>query len=282
MKPYVLNVYEKAMPDDLPWRERLQSARECGFDALEVSVDESDARLSRLDWSADERRDLRRMAEDEGVTFRSICLSAHRKYPLGSHDPQVRRRSLEIMEKAVELAASLGVRVIQLAGYDVYYEQSDAQTAALFEQNLARCAQFAAAGGVWLGFETMETPFMDTVQKAMRYVHAVHSPYLALYPDVGNLRNASLLYGSDLLGDLCKGDGHILAAHLKETRPGTYRNLDIGQFGEMPYEACVRELYRMGVRMFTGEFWYQGEPDYRRTLMRTSKFLRETIGRAIA
>lgn len=31
-----------------------------------------------------------------------------------------------------------------------------------------------------LGFETMETPFMDTVEKAMHYVKLVDSPYLGV------------------------------------------------------------------------------------------------------
>ena len=47
----------------------------------------------------------------------------------------------------------------------------------------------AAEKGIVLGFETMETPFMDTVEKAMRYVNLVSSPYLGVYPDIGNLKN---------------------------------------------------------------------------------------------
>ena len=69
------------------------------------------------------------------------------------------------MEKAICLAARLGVRVIQLAGYDVYYEQGDFQTIDYFKTNLKEAAIMAAKQGVLLGFETMETPFMDTVEK---------------------------------------------------------------------------------------------------------------------
>ena len=69
------------------------------------------------------------------------------------------------MEKAICLAARLGVRVIQLAGYDVYYEEGDFQTRDYFKMNLKEAAIMAAKQGVLLGFETMETPFMDTVEK---------------------------------------------------------------------------------------------------------------------
>ena len=53
-----LGLYEKSMPDGLSWREKLAAGREAGFDWLEMSVDESDARLSRLEWSPRERREL--------------------------------------------------------------------------------------------------------------------------------------------------------------------------------------------------------------------------------
>ena len=49
------------------------------------------------------------------------------------------------MEKAICLAARLGVRVIQLAGYDVYYEEGDFQTRDYFKMNLKEAAIMAAA-----------------------------------------------------------------------------------------------------------------------------------------
>ena len=46
---YRLGIYEKAMPNEYTWRERLEAAKKGGFDFLEISVDESDARLPA--WS---------------------------------------------------------------------------------------------------------------------------------------------------------------------------------------------------------------------------------------
>lgn len=281
MKDYSLGLYEKAMPDGLSWPEMLETAAACGFDRVEISVDESDARLARLDWSAAERGALRRAIAETGVPVETMCLSGHRKYPLGSHDAAVRARSLEIMRKAIELAADTGVRIIQLAGYDVYYEDGDADTRRWFAENLQISAEMAAARGVLLGFETMETPFMDTVGKAMTYVNAVRSPYLGVYPDIGNLKNAALVHGHDLVADIESGAGHIYAAHLKETVPGVYRNRTFGD-GHTEYIPCLKTLWRMGVRMYTGEFWYLGEPDYTETLRHASAFLRDKIEQARA
>lgn len=259
MRGYELGLYEKAMPTELSWREKLLCARRAGFDYVEISIDETDAKLSRLDMEATERRALLELTRETGVYLGSMCLSGHRKYPLGSHDPEVCRRSMEIMEKAVRLAADLGIRTIQLAGYDVYYEDSDEGTRQRFEDNLRTAAELAARGGVVLGFETMETEFMNTVEKAMHYVSLVDSPYLQVYPDIGNLTNAAKTYGTDVLADLETGRGHLAAMHLKETVPGVFREVPFGT-GHVDFDAGIRKAWSLGVRRYVTEMWYTGSP----------------------
>ena len=144
MHDYLLGLYEKSMPNELTWAERLQAAKDAGFDYVEMSVDESDARLARLDMSEGELDTIRAAMRATGVPIGSICLSGHRKYPFGDPDPEKQARSLEIMEKAVRLAAALGIRTIQLAGYDVYYSEGTAETRQAFEENLAKIHELIA------------------------------------------------------------------------------------------------------------------------------------------
>lgn len=278
---YKLGLYEKAMPGGLSWREMLESTREADFDHLEISVDESDARQARLAWSAGERRKLAELSRELAMPIRSMCLSGHRKYPLGSHDAQIRARGMQIMREAVRLAGDLGVRVIQLAGYDVYYEEGDNQTRAWFAENLHASVEYAAQFGVNLGFETMETPFMDTVGKGMRYVREVNSAYLGMYPDLGNLTNAAYLHGQDVLEDIRTGAGHIFAMHLKETKEGLYRDMDFGT-GRVDFVAGIRQALDIGVRMFVAEFWHDGSADWKSRLKRTNRFIRERFEQAVA
>lgn len=157
---------------------------------------------------------------------------------MGCPDVEKQKRGIEIMEKAVEFAAALGIRTIQLAGYDVYYEEGSEKTRADFLKNLKLAALMAAKEGVQLGFETMETPFMDNVKKAMDYVKKVNSPYLGVYPDSGNITNAALLYQDDVAEDLRRGAGHIVAVHLKETVPGKYREIPYGT-GHVDFEKII-------------------------------------------
>lgn len=279
-RAYSLGLYEKAFPGGLGFPKMLEETRRLGFDRLEISIDETDGRLSRLHWSAGERQALVSAIRDTGTPIRTMCLSGHRKYPMGSMDSNVRERAMDIMKRAVDFSAEVGVSVIQLAGYDVYYEEGSESTRAYFEENLRRAAAFGAEAGVVLAFETMETPFMDTVGKAMDYVDRVGSPWLGVYPDIGNLQNAAVLYGHDVVEDLKTGAGHIFAIHLKETLPGVYRDMRFGSGGHTRYEDCLAVAAGMGVRMFTGEFWHQNGQDYTIEIPHAAAFLRERLDRA--
>ena len=278
-KSYQLGLYEKSMPSTLTWREKLTAAKKADFDYVEMSIDETDEKLARLHMSAEEKEEIRAAMRETGVMFGSICLSGHRKYPLGDPDPAKQARSMEIMADAVKLAAELGIRTIQLAGYDVYYDEGTEETRAAFARNLARSALLAARGGVQLGFETMETPFMDTVEKAMHYVDLVRSPYLGVYPDSGNLTNAALIYGKSVLDDMETGRGHIVALHLKETVPGKYREIPFGT-GHVDFDAVTRKAWALGVRRYVGEFWYTGSAVWKGDLAFANTFLRRALDAA--
>lgn len=262
MKMYEIGLYEKAMPGELSWREKLLTAKELGYDFVELSVDETDAKLARLDMTGEERLEILKIMNEVGVPFRSMCLSGHRKYPLGSANPATCARGMEIMEKAVQLAADLGIRIIQLAGYDVYYEDSTPETVARFGENLKKATMMAAKAGVMLGFETMETEFMNTVGKAMKYVELVNSPYLGVYPDSGNLKNAAVTYGTDVYEDIRSGAGHTVAMHLKETVPGKFREIHFGT-GHVDFQKTIDTAWEIGVRRFVTEMWYVGQDNWK-------------------
>lgn len=276
MKKYTLGLYEKAMPSVLGWDEKLISAREAGFDFVEISIDETDEKLDRLNMSKADRLWLVSLMYHTGMPIRTMCLSGHRRYPLGSADPEIRRRSMEIMEKAICLADDLGIRVIQLAGYDVYYEKESRETRENFLENLRRAVDMASSYGIQMGFETMETPFMDTVGKAMTYVEQMRSAYLNVYPDCGNMTNAALLYGGDVCRDLREGAGHLASLHLKETVPGKYREVPFGT-GHVEFEKVIRCAWDLGIRRYVTEFWYTGSETWRADLRDANDRMRKML-----
>ena len=278
MKPYTLGIYEKAMPAELSWKEKMETAKAAGYDFIEISIDETEEKLKRLDMGKQERLELVRLMYETGMPIRTMCLSGHRKYPLGSSQPEVSGRGMEIMEKALELAEDLGIRIIQLAGYDVYYEEGSEETRKRFAKNLKKAVERAAAKGIVLGFETMETPFMNTVQKSMKYVNLVDSLYLNVYPDLGNITNAAKAEGGDVLKDLETGRGRLAAMHLKETVPGKFREIPFGT-GHVDFESSIRKAWKLGVRRYVTEFWYTGSPAWKEDIDFAVKMMTEILDR---
>lgn len=165
MRKHKLGIYEKALPKNISWQDRLSIAKVCGFDFVEMSIDETDERLARLDWSKKERAKLVKTIINTGVTIPSMCLSGHRRFPFGSCDEATRQKAYEIMEKAIQLAVDLGIRTIQLAGYDVYYEEQDEGTIQRFQQGLEWAVELAASNQVTIAVEIMDTQFMSSISR---------------------------------------------------------------------------------------------------------------------
>ena len=124
---------------------------------------------------------------ETGVRVPSMCLSAHRRFPLGSEDDTVRAQGLEIMRKAIRFAQDVGIRVIQLAGYDVYYQEANDETRRRFRDGLKESVEMASRAQVTLAMEIMDYPLMNSISKALGYAHYLNNPWFQLYPDIGNL-----------------------------------------------------------------------------------------------
>ena len=281
MARYALGLYEKAMPGTMTIGEKLECAKECGYDYVELSVDETDEKLARLDWTKEERLALVTEMYRVGLPLRSMCLSGHRKYPFGAKDPEVRKRGMEIMEKAIDLADDLGIRTIQLAGYDAYYEKDQWEgSRQAFLENLTKATEMAAAKGISMGFETMETPFMNTVWKSMFYVNHIDNPWLGVYPDCGNLTNAAVADGSSVTDDLYSGRGHVIAMHLKATKPGLFRDMVFDDpTSHVDFKADISKAWSLGVRRYVTEMWYLGSEKWKDDIHTANRTMRAILDR---
>lgn len=234
MREHRLGIYEKALPKHLSWAERLALAKACGFDFVEISIDETDERLARLHWSKEERLALVRACLETGMTVPSMCLSGHRRFPFGARDEATRQRAYEIMEQAIQLAVDCGIRVIQLAGYDVYYEAQDEGTQKRFVEGLQWAVARAASFGVTLAVEIMDTPYMSSISRWRTLQQQINSPWFTVYPDVGNLS----AWNDNVDEELTLGMPYISALHLKDTYKVTADCA--GQFRDVPFGAgCV-------------------------------------------
>jgi hexulose-6-phosphate isomerase len=260
---HLLGIYEKALDAEDDWYQRMEKARELGFDFLEISIDETDERLSRIYGNDREIYQIQDAARKAGVFLQSMCLSVHRRFPFGSADPEIRKKAADIMERALVFADKIGIRVIQLAGYDVYYEPSTDESKKRYEEGMAWAASRAARYQVMLGTEIMDIELMNCICKHLVYEEKIGSPWYKVYPDVGNIS----AWGIDPLSDLEAGIHSIVGVHLKDTlcrtadKPGVFRDVPFGQ-GCVDFAACLGKLEALG---YTGpymiEMWHKKGQD---------------------
>ena len=253
-----LGIYEKALPLDIDWHERLDLARKVGFDFVELSCDESPERQARMDWTTADRRGLRDAIDQSGVPLLTMCLSAHRGLALGSADAHTRRKGLDLLHKAISFSADMGIRFIQIAGYYDYYGKVDDRTEQRYLDGLAVGVNWAGEAGVMLGVETMEGEnVVDSVRCAMRHVETINSPWFQVYPDIGNLA----AHGYDVGEELEIGDGHIIGIHVKDSRPGEPRRVPFGE-GVVPFIDAFHKLANLGYHgPILIEMWNDNRPD---------------------
>lgn len=101
---------------------------------------------------------------------------------------------------------------------------------------------------------------------------------MQIYPDLGNLANTAVRDHTDMWEDLKKGEGRIVALHLKETLPGIYRNVPFGK-GHVDFEKGIQLTWNMGVRRFVTEFWDTGKKDWADDVVDAADRMRKILDR---
>lgn len=271
-----IGIYEKALPSNVGWEEKITIAKKLGFDFIEMSIDESDERLQRLEWTVDERLAFNELLNKMQFPITSICLSGHRRYPLGSKDKAKRIKAIEILKKTVDLAVDIGVRTIQLAGYDVYYEEKSLLSREYYLENLMTCVQYASTKQVMLSIEIMDDPFINSIQKFKIIKDQIKSPWLQVYPDIGNL---SAWPENDVGHELELGKEFITAVHIKDTIPvskefpGKFKSVNWGE-GSVDFLGALKTLSRINYQgCFVIEMWSENDANPEESIVKAIEFL---------
>ncbi|GHU63279.1 putative L-ribulose-5-phosphate 3-epimerase SgbU [Clostridia bacterium] len=282
---HLFGIYEKAFNSADPIRFRLAKARQLGYDYMEICMDENEERLNRLYWSDAEIRQLKQDIDEEGLPIYSMCLSGHRKFPLGSENPELVRKAREIMERAIIFSARIGVRTIQVAGYDVYYEESTESTRERYLEGLHFASKLAEKYQVMLGIETMDTPMMSSIAKFLEFEKKVNSPWFNVYPDLGNL---SAWLGDDVEKDITVGIKSVVAFHVKDTLPvkddfpGQFRDLAYGE-GCVDFVKCFSLLEDLNYPgPYLMEMWYVPDTDEMAVISSAKEYVEKEYQKALS
>ena len=167
---------------------------------------------------------------------------------------------MDLMKKAIDFSDKLGIRVIQVTGYDVYYEERSEKTRENFIKNLGKAVDWASKACVTLAIENMENTFLNSVTKYMEISKIIDSPWLKIYPDLGNL---AAWTHDDMYAELEKGikAQEIIAIHLKEAKKvtdtckGVFRELEFGT-GDVNFVKTFETLKKADYKgPFLVEMW---------------------------
>lgn len=269
-----LGIYEKALiSNDLQthddWRRYFSQVPQAGFSFVDLSIDESPARGERLNWDAAICRMVRDAAEAEGTTIGGVCLSIHRRLGPGSADPAMREHAWEAMARGLRVCHDLGVGLVQIAGYYCYYEEPHPDAEHWYGQMLADAIPMASRLGVIMGIENVDGTDVTSIRKAMSFVDQINSPWLQVYPDLGNIAEQ----GCDPESELAAGRGHMVAMHAKDVRRGEPRRVDMGT-GIVDWDTSFALLK---AQSWTGrlmiEMWNDDAPDSNEKSIRARRFI---------
>ncbi len=180
-----------AFPADKPLKECFIQAKEAGFEAIEVAMDEE----GPINLSSTKRqvRQVKKEAEDIGIELSSLATGLFWTYSLTSSRASVVRNARKIVRKMLEVASWLEVDTVlvvpgavdvffmesEVVPYDVVYNKS--------AEALAELAGTAAKYKVNIGIENVWNKFLLSPLEMKRFIDKIGSPYVGVYFDVGNV-----------------------------------------------------------------------------------------------
>jgi sugar phosphate isomerase/epimerase len=240
------------------WQGALQAAAQLGYDALEVSLRQSEAR--HLD-------ELARSVEEAGLPMCAIATGQsylHDGLSLVSLDPAKQELLARRMRAFIEFAARWQA-VLIIGGIRGRFEPDESTRSKQREAALAAVrslAAYAAPQGVRLAIEPLnryETNFLNTIAEALLFVDEVGAPNLGILPDTFHMNIEEPCLAEALKAAagkiahvhfadsnrLAPGDGHIDFGELTQvlTRIG-YRGYVCAEILPLPdsYRAAQRAM----------------------------------------
>ena len=267
-----LGIYEKAICSFLSWEEKLLLAKDSGFDFVEMGIDGTPDRSALLyDKSASGA--VNAAVAATGVPIYTMAMTANRAYPLGSEDGEVREKGLDLVRRAIALAAETGIEVVHLAGYDELGQKCCERTRGLFRESMEQAVRMAEGTPVTLAIETMDAPFMGSCSNVVRLCRELGSEKLRCYADVGNLT----AMGLDMPEELRTGAGYIVGLHLKDATPGVCRDVPFGG-GIVDFDAAFSALRDTAYGGYmAAEAWSYDRESFHPYLKTISGFLRNRL-----
>jgi len=181
----------------LPLPEMISRAKKYGYDGIEI--DGKRPHGNPLDWPTPRCRELRSMAEREGVEIFAVAANNDFSYPV----PEVREAQICFVRELIRMTSDLGAPALRvflgwwgvtrhpkLANYDIpkalwpiiHEKFSDEEIWGWCRDALVECARYAGDAGVTLALQN-HRPIIKDHHDVLRMVKEVGSPHLKVCLD---------------------------------------------------------------------------------------------------
>ncbi|HHZ12840.1 MAG: sugar phosphate isomerase/epimerase family protein [Caldicoprobacterales bacterium] len=229
-------------------REYIEMAKDAGYDGIEFGLDETG--IVGLDSSDEDIRELKRIAEGEGIETPSLATGLYWRYPFTSSDRNTREKAKSIVRRQLDLAALLGADTIlvvpglvgadfipdgEVTEYDVAYD--------LALEAFMELKEYAEEVKVNIGLENVWNKFLLSPLEMRDFVDKIDSPYVGVYFDVGNV--VSTGYPEHWIKILGK---RIKKVHFKDFRVsvGNINGFVDLLSGDVNYPAVMEQFRKVG------------------------------------
>jgi len=223
-----INLWAFPYPQRMTLRECLQVAKDAGFDGIELNYDlESDLSPKA---GTKEFEEIRKMADDIGISISGLCSFLFWPYPLTSNDTAKRSRGMELAGKMAQAAHDLGVEnllVVPGAVHIPWRDDHEPVPNDVCDRRAREAVQKllpqAEKLGVYLNIENIFfNGYLMTPMEMAQFVDSFGSDHVRVHFDTGNIMLFHFPeHWISILGKRIKN------VHLKEfTKKGTDHSLE--------------------------------------------------------
>lgn len=229
-------------------REYIELAKDAGYDGIEFGLDETG--VVSLESTDDDIREIKRIAEGEGIETPSLASGLYWTYPITSSDKETREKAKSIVRRQLEIAAILGADTIlvvpglvgadfipggEVMEYDVAYDLS--------LEAFIELKDYAEETGVNIGLENVWNKFLLSPLEMRDFVDKIDSSHVGVYFDVGNVVYSGYPeHWIKILGS------RIKKVHVKDFRRsvGNINGFVDLLSGDVDYPVVMKELEKIG------------------------------------
>ncbi len=267
---------------DMTLGDAFKLAKKAGFEGIEVALNESGA--ASLESPDKEWKEIKKQAEDCGLSLYSIACGLYWDYPITSDDAAIRNKAEDIVKREVEVASLLGcdsclvipgtvcadfVDPSLIVDYETAYQRS-LEAFLRLKEHAERCRIHIGLENVWNKFLTSPLEMRDFIDK-------IGSPYVGSYLDIGNvLYNGYPEHWIKALGS------RIKKVHFKDYRRaagGLHGFCDL-LAGDVNYPAVISALETVGYDGWVTAEMIPNYAHYNETLIyNTSRAMDSILGR---